>query len=307
MYLIDIDGNNLQQLTYDLDIVDFDWSPDGKQIALFTIKAKTIKMYIMDVYEGSMQLVLEFDIQKAYRQQSEWSPDGQYIAFTSDMNGEGGIYGDDEIYIYELGSGELRQITDTDSDEGSNNYFSWSPDSTRIAFNASRIDNGGIYIINVENGNEQRLTADMSIEYSPVWSPDGKMLAFNVVVPGTYLIYVIDSDGSNLRLIADSKYWAAPSDNISWSPDSKKIVFSEKQKDLSALQVADVKSGKLFQLTNKEGLVYYPKWSPDGEWIVFLGTISEFGHQVCVIRIDGSDPQCITEKLYSPHQFSWRP
>lgn len=305
LYLIDVDGNNLQQLTSELDIKDMDWSLDGKQIALFAQNEDTIEAYIMNVATGNLQFLFDFPLPTYYNGQLKWSPDGRYLAFTSDMDGEVTIGGNKEIYIYELASGELSQLT---KNEVSDNYISWSPDSNRIAFKSFREDNADIYVVDIENGNEQRLTTESTIDTTyPSWSPDGKMIAFNIVVPGTYLIYVMDSDGGNLRMIADTAYWAAPPFNISWSPDNEKIAFSANVREGSVLRIVDVQSRELKQLTNEGGMVVFPKWSPDGEWITFEGAIEGIGSQICVIKVDGTGLQCLTERLLFPDHLTWRP
>ena len=55
---------------------------------------------------------------------------------------------------------------------------------------------------------------------SPVWSPDGRRIAFVSRRDGKAL-YVMNADGSGLRIVARVEELAAPA----WSPDGRRIAF----------------------------------------------------------------------------------
>jgi serine/threonine protein kinase/Tol biopolymer transport system component len=94
-----------------------------------------------------------------------WSPDGRFIAYASDRRGNF------DIWVQSVAGGDPVQVTkgiaeDTQPD--------WSPDGNRLVFRSER-DGGGLYIVPVLGGAEQRLT---SAGQEPRWSPDGKQLLF---------------------------------------------------------------------------------------------------------------------------------
>src|SRR6476619_3692725 len=74
---------------------------------------------------------------------------------------------------------------------------------------------GGIYVMNADGTNRQRLWRGRS-PHHPAWSPDGRKLAFDtgVVSPSTN-IYVMGADGSNARRLTHDGISAEPT----WSPD----------------------------------------------------------------------------------------
>ena len=74
------------------------------------------------------------------------------------------------IYLYELASGNLRQLT-TGFDPA------LSPDGSQVAFTRSGGENG-IYLINTDGSNEHKIFGERELLLSPKWSPDGKWLAF---------------------------------------------------------------------------------------------------------------------------------
>ena len=69
---------------------------------------------------------------------------------------------------------------------------------------------------------EQRLTDNLSHEWSPSWSPDGERIAFVSRREENFDIYMMDADGGNQR-----RRTRNPAEDLhpSWSPDSKRIVF----------------------------------------------------------------------------------
>jgi Tol biopolymer transport system component len=59
----------------------------------------------------------------------------------------------------------------------------------------------------------------------PAWSPDGSQIAFSSNRAGSYDIWLMSSDGTNLRQLTDDFDWdRAPS----WSPDGSRIAFGRK-------------------------------------------------------------------------------
>jgi len=71
------------------------------------------------------------------------SPDGKKIAFVSNFDPSGNNNVDPEVYQYERGVGQIKQLTDNTADE---NHPAFSPDGTKIAFFSARNnENGNIY------------------------------------------------------------------------------------------------------------------------------------------------------------------
>lgn len=158
-----------------------------------------------------------------------WAPDGSKIAFDHSVSG----LGNEIIAVARDGSS---------ADTLSQNIYSdfkpsWSPDGTQIAFVSTRVFPQSIYLMDVDGGNQTRLTTTHTV-FEIAWSPSASHIAFtgydvNFCCSRRLWTYSLDSasvsevfSGSNLR---NPGYPAS-------SPAGDKIVFH----DLSAQRIDTV-------------------------------------------------------------------
>jgi len=140
--------------------------------------------------------------------------------------------------------------------------FDISPDAKRVVFCAR----GELFTVPAKEGNTRNLTnLSGSNERKPRWSPDGKWIAYISDSDGEEELYIISHDGKEkIRLTTDGychRYQPA------WSPDSKKLVFSDKELFLYYL---DIESKKLYQIdkSNRNEIRSY-SWSPDSKYLAY--------------------------------------
>jgi dipeptidyl aminopeptidase/acylaminoacyl peptidase len=116
-----------------------------------------------------------------------WAPDGSALAFVNHT----------DIWVAPASDLDLPiQITNDAAFERS---LSWSPDSSRIAFEreASSDHQRDLYSVEPDDSNVQRLTTNIAVDGHPTWSPDGKKIAFFSERVHDGAIYVMNGDGSN--------------------------------------------------------------------------------------------------------------
>jgi tricorn protease len=99
-----------------------------------------------------------------------FSPDGKWIAFSSDRNGNM------DVFIVASEGGTAKQLTFNSADD---TVQGWSPDGRAVLFASSRGDDfmPKLYIVSVDGGMEKNAGSDMGV--NACYSPDGKKLAIN--------------------------------------------------------------------------------------------------------------------------------
>jgi dipeptidyl aminopeptidase/acylaminoacyl peptidase len=114
-------------------------------------------------------------------------------------------------------------------------------------------------------------------------SPDGKKIAWVETLVGkdgapdsNTAIYLADRDASAppRRITAASSAVSRAEGSVAWSPDSKQFAFLSDALKPGQLQlyVVSTTGGPAKKLTNVEGLLATPGWSPDGKTIAVLFT-----------------------------------
>lgn len=218
-----------------------------------------------------------------------WSPDGKRIAFVSRRDGNL------EIYVMDADGSNQTRLTNTPEGEFRPR---WSPDGTRIIF--SRMIKPGLhdlFVMNVDGSEVTRLTdtPDADEEY-PDFSPDGQKIVFSRFGSGTPGIYVVDADGSNVRLLQ-----AGPLHFPRWSPDGKFIAFDGEPAGCKfEIYVMKADGTDMRQVTEHPkgcgGMNKTPSWSPDGKRLVYYSTdrFGPGGFDIFVIQVDGTGETALT-------------
>lgn len=175
-----------------------------------------------------------------------------------------------------------------------------SPDGQHVAFiRTTRADEAGgdIYTVGIaaEAAPARALTAGQSA-HAPEWSPDGSRIVFYTSGDESPGIYVIDADGSNLRLVvpADGQFVADPT----WSPDGNRIAFAatgSDQDDFWDLYSVTLDGSGLQNLTRSPSeSELAPSWSWVADRIAFERRTEQGSSAVFTMASDGTDVKQVT-------------
>ena len=169
-------------------------SPDGKQVAFAALG----NLYLMPV--GGTPRALTNDA--ALDTDPAWSPDGRYLAWSSDRAG-GTLL---DLWLYDTRDGSMRQLT---REATSAMAPAWSPDGTRIAF----LDVDGIWraasvaMVEVASGTVTTLYPQSFGPGAPTWSGDGRRVIVTALQrysarfrEGTNQLLSMAIDGSGTRV-----------------------------------------------------------------------------------------------------------
>lgn len=214
------------------------------------------------------------------------SLDGETIYFVSKQSG--GF----EVYSVNVNGNGLKRLTDG---IGSLYAPELSPDGERIVFTNNR---NGLWVMKPDGKNPHPLTDRDDID--PTWSPDGSMIAFASSRAGARQLFVMNSDGSNVRKVTDLNNMGGRS---TWSPDGTRLAFYRGPAGDHNIYVVNVDGTGLVKLTDG-GDNLAPSWSPDGNWIAFT-SFRDRNNEIYIMHPDGTGVIRLTNNSISDWQPRW--
>jgi len=208
LYVVGVDGQHRRELGSDLalgwtDAIDT-WSSDSRFLATEVNLGGLARIVIADVDTGAARVVTPAGLAA---HNPLWSPDGRWIAFTSEAGR------DRSIAVIRTDGSDMRTVSGDLVNVGGPD--TWSPDGIWIYFD----DSGRIYRANVAGGFTQRLTGDDLGAYAPASSPDGTLIAFIVDRSHQYWdLYIAHSDGTGAHRLLEH------AENYGWSADGRYVL-----------------------------------------------------------------------------------
>jgi serine/threonine protein kinase len=262
IYTMDLDGQNLQQLTDELEgACQPDWSPDGTQLIFISpCKSPTDSKYNKTAVfkinaDGSGRTSLTKVPGGDY--DPAWSPDGTKILVTSLQNNR------QHIYVMDTNGDNRVDVSFTEG--ATDSQARWAPDGKRIIFVSMAGDQPIVFTGSI--GSEQPWRQEFSAVTFPTMSPDWSV--------SNYIIYVLGSRGQFVICPVDARF-TCPKNELSpqyqgttvarFSPDGQWILFdmtdikTKKNRDIYLLPI--VGSQEPHRITSDESAETDPSWRP---------------------------------------------
>jgi dipeptidyl aminopeptidase/acylaminoacyl peptidase len=265
------DDRQKQYLEPPAGIADFDISEDGSRAVLS--------------YHGDLYLVKTSGDEPAFRltrtktaeSSPAFSPDGRKLAFARDG----------QLFVQDLGNGQLWQVTEIAGEGNALGGWHWSPDGKRFVYTV-RIGAGRkvllpnysgrlvtaesfprtlpgdpapeakAYVVSADGGTPVAIEpgpwSDKVYSFgTPKWSPDSRLLLTTAVHPKLKQAQMLVSDAGTgkTQVVAEDKdaAWVEPF-WAAWSPDSSRILFTSERDGWSHLYVVAKDGGEARQLTH---------------------------------------------------------
>jgi tricorn protease len=171
--------------------------------------------------------------------------------------------------------------------------FNISPTGTRVLMEAW----GEIFSIPSDKGDIRNLTHSPAVaDRDPAWSPDGRWVAYFSDEPGEYELQLREQTGlGNVRHINlgnPPSFFYTPV----FSPDSKKIAYSDKRMNLWYLDL-DKGTPKLVDTDYYEGPSFSQNWAPDSKWIAYAKQLPSHLHAIYVYSVEQGKSYQVTDGM----------
>ncbi len=280
-----LDGSDKRRLTKEKGL-DFSpvWSPDGTNIAFlrhdefFCSSFKRRGIYTMKADGSDVRRIAQVEDPQHKRKLVEslaWTPDGEALAFFVEED----VPVSDESYLRRTsldlvkadGSERMRLLVGKDRFRLGSRWelseflspLAWSPDGQDIAFLKLDDDDRAVLYTVSREGTDLRALADLGPADTThlggvFWSADGSQIAFLLGqsydgVPSRYTMFVVDTDGSNLRVPGSGFHGAA----LALSPDGSRVaaLVADEQDTVLYTVLPSGSDAQVLAMRNEGGLL----------------------------------------------------
>jgi len=227
--------------------------------------------YLGDIWTANEngQNVQRLTVNRARDVYARFSPDGKWIAFSSERNGNL------DVFIIPAEGGAAKQLTVHSADD---TVLGWKPDSRAVLFSSNRGEDfaAQLYLVSVDGGMPTKAGTDMGVQAA--YSPDGRRLAYNPKSQAYWRKFYRGSAQSDIMImdVAAKKFTQVTDFDghdswPMWGQDGGIYFVSDREGNgLTNIWRVSDDGGKAAQITSfKSGDVRWPAVSGDGRVIVF--------------------------------------
>ena len=235
VYVMNPDGSDQIRVTPDANNNQRpEISPDGKLIVFASNRSdggSHFEIFVMNT-DGTDVLRLTTTSTAHTNTWPRWSPNGDWIAFQSNVSGAF------QIHLIRPDGSDGMQLTHS----AINQFPAWSPDGTRLAVRRD----ADIYVIDLTGGSDPvrltTVTTGGTFNQMAAWSPDGTQIAFmSTREPGNYpSVFLMNADGTgqiNLTPKMDIGSGTWTSRAPAWSPNGEYIYFTGMRPGMTGEQI----------------------------------------------------------------------
>jgi dipeptidyl aminopeptidase/acylaminoacyl peptidase len=242
-----------------------------------------------------------------YDAQSDWSRDGQSIAFRRGPNAFRSL----QVWKMDLYGGNLALLATGDPADPTQNSTqpAWAPDGESLLFRATRppYADSDIWRMNADGSNQALVVHIPGEQLYPSYSPDMSKIAYTTpLTPDDRAIFTIDASGASPPtkvFDVPGAYDSAPN----WSPDGRQLAFESNNDGDMEIYTMNADGTDLRQLTNNVVHDEGPAWSPDGKRIVFTSGPNNLNGDIYVMNADGSARMRLMDVPGRDESPDWQP
>jgi Tol biopolymer transport system component len=283
IWAVDVGSGKTRKLSGDVDGIQPSVSPHGLRVAYWALPPAGSQRDIWTIpYKGlaAGEKPVPVTQDAAIDWNPVWGPDGRTLYFLSNRDGTMNLW---KVPINETTGRPLGDPVPEMLPAREVGGLALSRDGRHVAYvvkeNTYSIDRLTFDLSNGKLAGKPELVLESSQEMADFdVSPDGKFLAFDSRGGAQDDLYLLESDGKNLRQITDD----APKDRApSFSADGKRIAFHSDRGGHYQIWTIERDGSGMKPLTQASELIIEAHWSPDGRAIA-----TNSGHGSSIVRLD---------------------
>jgi TolB protein len=339
LWSFDLATGAWQRLTDDpADDYEGRFSPDGRRIVFTSTRSGHKNVWVMD---AATRVARRLTFSQDEDEYPAWSPDGSSIVYTGGpwthrdfflVPSAGGTprrltresgwagactfepRGDSLVcHRYDLGSGDVIRLFPDGEMAPLTIGPAWdykpsaSPDGAWLAFSRSEDGPAHVAVMPAAGGRVRTLTQSPYDDRWPTWSGTGHTLLFHRIVDQGTGLALLDRASGRARLLVGPEERPLQG---SLDPRGERVVYCAQLPDRKVLKMREIANGATSLLDTGPGEACWPRWSPDGSRIAYVGK-SGVRWEVSVIAPDGGGRTVLTAGLPDLHgmdgPIDWSP
>lgn len=264
VFMADYDGHNAKQITTEGALVThptFIPGENGKPTSSFLYVSYKIGQ--PKIYRSSLKAHQPVRASKIRANQvtPNVSPNGQFMAFCSDVTGQA------DIFLQSLGQAgqELAPARQIFTAKGAANASpTFAPDGKRLAFVSNKDGSPKIYVMQIpapgvkaQDIKLQLISKRCRENSAPSWSPDGKKLAYCARNSEERQIWIYDFETGRERQLTKGK---TIKENPTWASDSLHLLFNAKDAASTEIYLMNLNQPEAVKITSGPGAKLFPSW-----------------------------------------------
>ena len=290
----------------------FDWSPDGKSLAVLVYRPdQTKSIGLISIATGSLRVLKSVDWRGVGK--IRFSPDGKYLGYDLPQSDTGP---ERDVFVLSVdGAREIHSVAHPSNDT----MMGWSPDGKWLLFASDRTGSMGLWGLPFADGKTQSapelLRADFAARAEPISVTHAGALYYGIKgSQDRFKIQIASMDFDS------GKYVSAPTDLTqdylesnalpTWSPDGRQLAYKSvrglaQKPSHEVVLIRSMDTGQIRELRPKLSYFGPMTWAPDGRSFLTLG--GDHKGRAGIFQVDPETGVGTALLLDQPQERSWYP